>query len=122
MIKIRLLRYLISLWWSCLVNSVSNVRSVGQVVDASSAAVHLGVLVTDDIQFDQCNLDIFYLVFLILLNCTIIDSEDSVLNTLLQQYLLFIRVAGILTRVQREVLVRASNYDFQQDCHFLSTR
>ena len=49
------------------INLVSNARSVGQVVDASSAAVHLGVLVANDVKLDDYNLGVFFLAVSVLL-------------------------------------------------------
>ena len=94
--------------------------SVGQVVDASSAAVHLGVLVANGIWFDDYDLGVHFLAVFDLLDCLRVDGEHSVLNAFLQEHFLLDRVAGIFGRVQVEELVGASNRNFQQNGQFLS--
>ena len=96
--------------------------SVGQVVNASSAAIHLGVHVANGIQLDHCDHDVHFFAIYDLFDSRLIDSMHSVLNAFLQEYFLFVRIAGILVRVQGEILIGAPNSNFQQNGHFLSYR
>ena len=110
---IRIRRYWIGFPLSKSVKMVSNKYSVGQVLNASSAAVHLGILVAYGIQLNHFNNGVHFLVLCNLLDYHLVDSQHSVLDAFLQEHLLLIGVAGILLRVQKEELIRAFNCDFQ---------
>ena len=92
---------------------MSGAPSVDQVVDASSAAVHLRVLVANGLQLDDHNLGVHFMAVSVLNDCFLADGEHSVLDAFLQEHLLFIRVAGIFDRVQNKVLAGAFNRDCQ---------
>ena len=86
--------------------------SVGQVVNASSAAVHLGVLVANGVQLDDYNIGVHFLALNNLLDCDLVDIEHSVLDAFLHEHLLLVREAGVFIGVQREELVGTSDGDF----------
>ena len=80
-------------------------------MNASSAAVHLGVLVANGVQLDHYNLSVHFLAVDNFFDCGLVDGEHSVLDAFLQKHLLFIGVTRILGRVQREVLIGPSDRD-----------
>ena len=82
-------------------------------MNPSSAAVHFGVLVADGIEVDDYDLGGHFFVVHNSLVCHLIDREHFVLDAFLQEHFLFLRIAGILIRVQREELVGAVDRDFQ---------
>ena len=64
--------------------------SFRQVVNASSQAVHLRVLVADGFHFDYYDICVHYLAVYNLLDSHTVEGEHSILDTFLQEHFLFI--------------------------------